>query len=198
LNLLQLSTHQHGIRLLKTSRRRLSYRRRRYRYEQSNPWPETSLTRKCIGIGAAVAKAFVRSGCSRLAITDINATTLDQTRDAIHAINPEARVLTQVGDISEEAFVSSLSSAVAAGFSRLDYAVHCAGILGESLRSTETKTEAFDRITRVNYRATWLCSRAALEQMLKQEPLKEHPEQRGAIVNIASQLGIVARPGAGT
>lgn len=33
--------------------------------------------------------------------------------------------------------------------------------------------------------------------MLKQEPLKEQPKQRGAIVNIASQLGIVARPGAG-
>jgi hypothetical protein len=33
--------------------------------------------------------------------------------------------------------------------------------------------------------------------MLKQEPMKEHPRQRGSIVNIASQLGIVARPGAG-
>ncbi|KAH6900540.1 hypothetical protein B0T10DRAFT_534874 [Thelonectria olida] len=148
------------------------------------------------GIGAAVAKAFVRSGCSRLAITDINANTLNQTRDAIHAINPGARILAQPGDISDEAFVSSLSKAVGAEFSRLDYAVHCAGILGESLRSTETKTEAFDRINRVNYRASWLCSRAALEQMLQQEPLQEHPEQRGAIVNIASQLGIVARPGA--
>ena len=33
--------------------------------------------------------------------------------------------------------------------------------------------------------------------MLKQEPLAEQPAQRGSIVNIASQLGIVARPGAG-
>lgn len=30
--------------------------------------------------------------------------------------------------------------------------------------------------------------------MIKQQPLSEHPEQRGAVVNIASQLGIVARP----
>jgi hypothetical protein len=33
--------------------------------------------------------------------------------------------------------------------------------------------------------------------MLKQEPMEEQPKQRGSIVNIASQLGIVARPGAG-
>jgi hypothetical protein len=32
---------------------------------------------------------------------------------------------------------------------------------------------------------------------LRQEPLEEHPKQRGSIVNIASQLGVVARPGAG-
>ncbi|KAL9942250.1 hypothetical protein ACHAO5_008147 [Verticillium nonalfalfae] len=32
--------------------------------------------------------------------------------------------------------------------------------------------------------------------MLEQEALAEHPRQRGAIVNIASQLGIVARPAA--
>ncbi|KPM42582.1 hypothetical protein AK830_g4009 [Neonectria ditissima] len=148
------------------------------------------------GIGAAVAKAFARSGCARLAITDINETTLAQTRQAILQINADAQVLSLPGDISDEAFVSSMASAVAAAFSRLDYAVNCAGILGESLRSTETGTAAFDLITRVNYRGSWLCSRAALAQMLKQEPLDEHPEQRGAVVNIASQLGIVARPGA--
>ncbi|KAF7553161.1 hypothetical protein G7Z17_g3824 [Cylindrodendrum hubeiense] len=148
------------------------------------------------GIGAAIAKAFARSGCSRLTITDINETTLAQTRDAILDINPKAQVLTHLGDISDEDFVSSMTSDVANKFSRLDYAVNCAGILGESLRSTETSTAAFDLITRVNYRGSWLCSRAALAQMLKQEPLEEHPEQRGAVVNIASQLGIVARPGA--
>ena len=33
--------------------------------------------------------------------------------------------------------------------------------------------------------------------MLKQEPLEEQSKERGSIVNIASQLGIVGRPGAG-
>lgn len=55
---------------------------------------------------------------------------------------------------------------------------------------------AFDAITSINYRGTWLSSRAALAQMIKQEGLPDHPSSKGAIVNIASQLGIVARPGA--
>lgn len=59
--------------------------------------------------------------------------------------------------------------------------------------------EDFDRINSVNYRGCWLSSRAEIKQMLKQEPLPTHdgrPGNRGAIVNIASQLGIVGRPGA--
>ncbi|OIW33220.1 NAD(P)-binding protein [Coniochaeta ligniaria NRRL 30616] len=148
------------------------------------------------GIGAAVAKAFARSGCSRIAITDVNKETLMQTQASILTISPQAQVLSVDGDISDEKFVTSLAEQVATKFSRLDYAVNCAGILGPSLRSHETPVDVFDRLNRVNYRGSWLCSRAALGLMLKQEPLDEHPEQRGSIVNIASQLGIVARPSA--
>jgi NAD(P)-dependent dehydrogenase (short-subunit alcohol dehydrogenase family) len=150
-----------------------------------------------IGIGAAVAKAFARSGCTRIAITDVNKETLAQTQASILKISPQAQVLCVDGDISDESFVTSFADQVAKKFSRLDYAVNSAGILGASLRSHETPVEAFDKINKVNYRGSWLCSRAALRLMLKQEPLDEHPEQRGSIVNIASQLGVVARPSAG-
>jgi NAD(P)-dependent dehydrogenase (short-subunit alcohol dehydrogenase family) len=150
-----------------------------------------------LGIGAAVAKAFARSGCTRIAITDLNRETLMQTQASILNISPQAQVLSVDGDISDESFVTNLAAQVADKFSRLDYAVNCAGILGASLRSHETPVDAFDRINKVNYRGSWLCSRAALGLMLKQQPLDEHPEQRGSIVNIASQLGIVGRPSAG-
>lgn len=95
--------------------------------------------------------------------------------------------------------MSSFTDSAAEEFSRIDYAVNCAGILGQSLRSHETAVSDFDLINRVNYRGSWLVSRAALAHMLKQDALSEspHPRQRGAIVNIASQLGIIARPGAG-
>ncbi|KAI0843271.1 NAD(P)-binding protein [Hypoxylon sp. FL0890] len=146
------------------------------------------------GIGAAVARGFARSGCTKLAITDIKAKQLAQTYDAILSINPHAQVLAREGDITSESFVTSFAAEITKKFSRLDYAVNCAGILGQSLRTHETPLAEFERIANVNWKGTWLASRAALAQMVKQDPLDEHRGQRGAVVNIASQLGIVARP----
>lgn len=83
-------------------------------------------------------------------------------------------------------------------FGRVDYAVNCAGVLGLPQRSGETSLAEFDRVNSINYRGCWLSSCAQLRQMVGQEPLPSHdpsrPPQRGAIVNIASQLGIVSRP----
>lgn len=150
------------------------------------------------GIGNAVAKGLARSGCTKIAITDINQETLDQTRDDVLAINSSTEVFAKAGDIADESFVTSLIEEVTNKFSRIDYAINCAGILGKELgRAADMSTEEFDLMNNINYRGTWLCCRAQLKQMLKQEPLKEHTKQRGSIVNIASQLGIVARPGAG-
>ncbi|KAI1181311.1 oxidoreductase [Nemania sp. FL0916] len=145
------------------------------------------------GIGAAVAKAFARSGCSRLAITDIK--SLSSTKDALLEINPELQVLCQEGDISDETFVNSFAADIRKTFGRLDYAVNCAGVLGDALRSHETPLSAYERVMDVNLKGTWLVSRAALGIMVAQEQIY-HAGQRGAIVNIASQLGIVSRPSA--
>jgi NAD(P)-dependent dehydrogenase (short-subunit alcohol dehydrogenase family) len=74
------------------------------------------------------------------------------------------------------------------------------GIMGNNARSTETSAQQFDEINGINYRGMWLSSRVELTQMLKQEPFPTHDgrqENRGAIVNIASQLGLVSRPSAG-
>ena len=74
------------------------------------------------------------------------------------------------------------------------------GIAGSPGRSTEFKTEDFDNINNVNYRGLWLCGRGELSQMLKQDALPTHdgrPGNRGAIVHIASQLGVVSRSNAG-
>ncbi|PYI30382.1 oxidoreductase [Aspergillus indologenus CBS 114.80] len=153
------------------------------------------------GIGAAVAKSFAAAGCDRIAITDLNPSSLNDTKDAIRATAPHVRLLHRAGDIADEGFVDSFIAAVVSEFGRLDYAVNCAGVLGDALRSTETSTEVFDRITNINYRGSWLCSRAELRQMVQQDPLPSEDlagrgGPRGAVVNIASQLGIVGRLGA--
>lgn len=83
-------------------------------------------------------------------------------------------------------------------YGRIDYAVNCAGTLNStSVKSTDMTVAAFDRITSINYRGCWMSSRQELAAMVKQLPLSPEHQHRGAIVNVASQLGIVARPGAG-
>ncbi|KAI1382747.1 NAD(P)-binding protein [Hypoxylon trugodes] len=146
------------------------------------------------GIGAATALAFVRSGCTRLALTDIQPLTF--TKDAILSINPFAEVLTVQGDVSSASFINSFVSEIKARFSRIDYVVTCAGVLSLLLRSHETPIEEFDRVAGVNWKGSWLASRAAPKCMLElgQEPLDAHPGQKGAVVNVASRVGQVAMP----
>lgn len=102
--------------------------------------------------------------------------------------------------MADDGFAESFMSQVAKAFGRVDYAVNCAGVLGKPMRSGETSIAEFDRVNNINYRGCWLSSRAQLKQMVQQSPLPSHDPsrspQRGAIVNIASQLGIVSRPNA--
>jgi NAD(P)-dependent dehydrogenase (short-subunit alcohol dehydrogenase family) len=73
------------------------------------------------------------------------------------------------------------------------------GVAGTNDRSTTMSAQQFDLVTNINYRGVWLSSRSEIAQMLKQEPLPTHDGRvgnRGAIVNIASQLGVVSRPNA--
>ena len=152
------------------------------------------------GIGAAVARAFAAAGCEKIAITDLNDTTLEQTKKAIAASHPNVQLLLHPGDVANDRFAESFISKVVGKFGRVDYAVNCAGVLGIPMRSDETSLAEFDRVNNINYRGCWLSSRAQLTQMIKQDPLPSHdparPGQRGAVVNIASQLGVVSRPNA--
>ncbi|KAF2434817.1 oxidoreductase [Tothia fuscella] len=152
------------------------------------------------GIGAAIAKSFAEAGCRCIAITDVIAGKLEETREEIINVSPDVVVLTATGDISDERFVNAFINSVIAETGRIDYAVNCAGILGNNQSSTNTSLPEFDRINDINYRGCWLSSRAELRAMLKQEPSPNiigdanRPPARGTIVNVASQLGIVGRP----
>jgi NAD(P)-dependent dehydrogenase (short-subunit alcohol dehydrogenase family) len=157
------------------------------------------------GIGAAVAHAFVRAGCTKLILTDLNTATLTSASQSLQSLASQSgaytTILTVPGDISDPSFVDHLFAEIKGKFGRLDYAVNCAGISGNNKPSAESGVEDFDRINGVNYKGLWMCSRKELEIMKEQE-IRERPgyggerRQRGAIVNIASQLGVVGRPDA--
>ncbi|KAJ0425963.1 hypothetical protein BJY00DRAFT_274086 [Aspergillus carlsbadensis] len=166
------------------------------------------------GIGAAIVAGFAESGCYRIAITDILETELTDLRHSLLTrFNGEPQddpngltILAVPGDITSEPFIESFMTTAKTKFTRIDYLVNVAGVGKPYRRSIEVDVQEFDFINNVNYRAAWLCSRAALKIMTVQEPLSSpspgtnegwtRPPQRGSIVNIASQLGVVSRPGA--
>lgn len=130
----------------------------------------------------------------------MNETSLEQTRVAVAAAYPTARLLVLAGDVADDRFSETFIDKVVQTYGRVDYGVNCAGVIGVPARSAETSLAEFDRVNSINYRGCWLSSRAQLKQMVAQDPLPSHDPsrspQRGAVVNIASQLGIVSRPNA--
>ncbi|KAK6005273.1 hypothetical protein QM012_008052 [Aureobasidium pullulans] len=149
------------------------------------------------GIGKATATAFAQEGCTRIVLADISEASLVQTRSSLTQTFPSVEFLAVPTDISSPSSVRDLFRKTLDTFKRLDYAVNCAGVLGAAKKSHEMTLEEFDHIVNVDYRGSWLCSREELKIMVNQEPLETQNGRqgnRGVIVNVASQLGIVARP----
>lgn len=131
------------------------------------------------GIGREIARLFAEQGAI-VAVADIN----DEAAAGV------------VSELGGEAFavhldVADFDSAQAAVAEtvkqqgRLDILVNNAGI-GLVGSVTETEPDDFDRLLSVNVRGVYCCTRAAVEQMVEQDP------RGGNIVNMASIAGQVA------
>jgi NAD(P)-dependent dehydrogenase (short-subunit alcohol dehydrogenase family) len=141
------------------------------------------------GIGRACVEQLVRDGCIHLLITDLVEETLLETSQKAKSINPEAEVIAEVADITKEASVKRLFKLAIDKFGRVDYALnvagsfhlvvllqhwsklYCIGVLGKQAPIADIDLDGYDFVERVNARAVWLCERAAITQMLNQEPL---------------------------
>ncbi len=96
-------------------------------------------------------------------------------------------------DVSKEDSVNSAVDQTVKQFGRLDIAINNAGIGGAGKQTAEQELKDWQRVFDINVNGVWLCQRAQIRQMLKQEPLMQLPRgNRGVIVNTASMLGLVA------
>lgn len=155
-------------------------------------------------MGQATAKALVTAGVEGIALLDINAKGLEETKALLLSASlpagaNRAAIQTIICNVtSAESIEKAYAEAHSYFGGRIDYSIHCAGLLmfKPSLASTP---EDFDRINSVNYRGLWLCQQAALKYMRTQSLTSEaYPNaniptaraQRGAIVNIASSLAV--------
>ena len=142
------------------------------------------------GIGRAIAQVFAEEGAT-VVIADV-------TEVVREGGTPTHKLLSAAGfpvefvktDVSAEPEAEAVVRHAAERHGRLDILVNDAAIgLGKPLLATSR--QEWDRVLAVNLTGVFLMCRAAVRQMLRQEP---RSETRGRIVNISSQHGMIAAP----
>jgi len=128
------------------------------------------------GIGAAIATALAREGAT------VSVLGRDGGRLAaqVEALGGSAQAVTV--DVADEASVRAAFAAVHGRFGRVDILVNNAG-QAESAPFHSTDPALWQRMLGVNLTGTYLCTRAALPEMLARGT--------GRIVNVASTAGLV-------
>lgn len=108
-------------------------------------------------------------GIRKIAIVDLNVERLKETAAVLSAIDESTQVLGVGCDCSSEDAVNSAVADTVKEFGRLDFCFNGAGIgvLGGPI--AEVESAALDATLGVNLRGVWLCERAEIRQMMKQE-----------------------------
>ncbi len=134
------------------------------------------------GIGKAVALALAQKGCN--IVLNYHSSLSDGTVREIAGCGVSC--LPVQGDVSDFAFAGELIKRAKKEFGSVDILVNNAGITRDMLLIRMTEEE-FDRVIRTNLKGCFNMVRHASSVMLKQ--------RSGAIINMASVVGIVGNVG---
>jgi 3-oxoacyl-[acyl-carrier protein] reductase len=132
------------------------------------------------GIGLAIAQALYAEG-ARICLADIG-----PMEEALATLGSEAYAIE--GDVAEEKDASAIVSHAGAVLGPLDIIVNNAGIMTEK-NLADLSVQEFDREFAINVRGTFLITRAALPKLRRESG----PSR---IINLASELVVMGRPGA--
>lgn len=138
------------------------------------------------GIGEAIVRLLAERGAACIA-ADVNDKQGSAIVEAINRAGGSA--VYQHCDISDVGQVDSLVAHAVERFGRLDGLVANAGVQVEKPLAETTDAE-WDRVIDINLKGTFLCCRAAVRQMLK----NNQGNGRGSIVATGSVLSLVAEP----
>ncbi|MGI8677617.1 MAG: SDR family NAD(P)-dependent oxidoreductase [Jatrophihabitans sp.] len=135
------------------------------------------------GLGRAIASEFAGAGASVV----LAARSRDQIDDAAGEIRAAgASALAVPTDVNETRSVENLIRTTLDHFGDLHVLVNNSGIYTDT-SILNTSDEDWDRVISTNLRGTFLCSRAAGRHFAE--------KGRGRVINIASNLGVIGRPG---
>jgi len=135
------------------------------------------------GIGRAIAERLARDGAD-VVICDLQAEWLAETAGAIQALGRKALPLAV--DVGDGESVTACIAETIRAFGRVDIMVNNAGITKDTLVVRMSESD-WDDVLRVNLKGTFLFTRAVAKHMMKQ--------RGGAIVNIASVIGLIGNAG---
>ena len=135
------------------------------------------------GIGQAVAVRLAADGAD-LALFGQNVERLQETAGKVKALGRRAECY-QVDNKSAEAIAGSVAE-VEKAFGHIDVLVNNAGMTKDGLL-IRMSVDDWDEVMDVNLRSVFLFTKAAGRLMMKQ--------RSGAIINVASIIGLIGNPG---
>lgn len=133
------------------------------------------------GIGAATAELLVQSG-ARLVVTSRTLPEIETTIAQIRSRTPSAELLGMRSDVSDEASVQTLFSAIEKEWGPVEILVNNAAV-GFATDLLSMSVASWDEIQNINVRGTFLCSREMMRRL-------RGTGKKGAIVNMSSLGGL--------
>ncbi|ASQ91549.1 3-oxoacyl-ACP reductase [Prosthecochloris sp. GSB1] len=135
------------------------------------------------GIGQAIAVDLATKGAD-IVICDLEKEWLEETRQAVKKSG--RKVVCKELDVTSHDGAQSVFQEIAAECDAIDVLVNNAGITRDGLLMRMSETD-WDAVLAVNLKGTFNCTKAVTRAMMKQ--------RSGAIVNIASIIGITGNAG---
>ncbi|KGO86711.1 oxidoreductase [Flavobacterium rivuli WB 3.3-2 = DSM 21788] len=139
------------------------------------------VTGAAMGLGLAASKVLAQKGAN-LSIVDYNEEALVKAKEEINALAPDAKILTVVADVSDEAAVKNYVDKTVAEFGRIDGFYNNAGIEGKQAPLVDYDINVFKKVIDINLMGVYYGLKHVIPVMQKQGG--------GKIVNVASVGGI--------
>jgi NAD(P)-dependent dehydrogenase (short-subunit alcohol dehydrogenase family) len=146
--------------------------------------PVALITGAGSGIGEAIAWRLAAAGHA-IAINDVTLDRAQRVADELTAAGHLA--LGVAADVTEETEVQTMVARVTEALGPIGVLVNNAGVGDTPDPTVDSALEAWQRIMDINFRGVFVCSQQVGRGMVERHG--------GAIVNIASVLGLAAMPG---
>jgi NAD(P)-dependent dehydrogenase (short-subunit alcohol dehydrogenase family) len=135
------------------------------------------------GIGEAIAKTFSREG-AHIVVGDINLDLAKKTVKDIEGMGRKGLAIEM--DVSMKGDIDRLVNETMRAFGKIDILINNAGISQLPQSILELDIETWEKVTNINYKGVYLCSRRIGKEMVKQKS--------GVMINISSVVGLASAP----